>query len=271
MLHIEKEIFVLKDDVLEIEEWKNEFSVQAGFSTRNGGTGTGDFTSLNLSYIVGDEQSTVLENRKLLAEKTAIPYEKWIFAEQKHTNHVAEVTSADCGKGAETFESGIQNVDAMYTKESGIMLAAFFADCTPVYFVSPKHHLIGIAHAGWEGSIKEISRTFVKKWLALGVKAKEIHVVIGPSASQSAYRVGEDIAQQVANMELLDARDALVDLGNGQYKMDTAYLNYLQLIDLDIPEENIVISSYCTICDEDLFFSFRRDKTTGRMLGFISQ
>ncbi|GBU11126.1 hypothetical protein AwErysi_07420 [Erysipelotrichaceae bacterium] len=271
MIHIEKEIFTVENDLLTLVEWQKEHKITAGFTTKNGGESVNQFTSLNLSYTVGDNQATVLKNRKSLAEKIGIPYEKWVFSGQNHTKNIAEVTMADCGAGAESFESGIANVDGMYTKESGIVLAAFFADCTPIYFIAPKHNLIGIVHAGWSGSIQEISRAFVKKWFSLGVKAKEIEVIIGPSASQSAYHVGADIAKAVANMELLDARDAIIDLGNEQFKLDTAYLNYLQLIDLDIPADNIIMSSYCTISDKDLFFSFRRDGETGRMLGYITQ
>jgi len=271
MIHIEKEIFVLKNDILEISEWQANFGVYAGFSTRLGGVGIAPYESLNLSYAVDDQKTTVQKNREILASKTPIPLDKWIFAEQKHTTNIKEVTTSDCGRGRESFADGITNTDGLYTKESGIMLATFHADCTPVYFVAKSHNLIGIVHAGWQGTINEVSRAFVKEWFKLGVKAKDIQVVIGPGASQASYLVGTDVAELVANMELETARDAIIDLGNGKFKLDTPYLNYLTLCDLDIPEENMVITSYCSICDDDLFFSFRRDGETGRMLAFISQ
>ncbi|MGL5042772.1 MAG: peptidoglycan editing factor PgeF [Culicoidibacterales bacterium] len=271
MLHVEKEMFVKEGDILKIKEWENDYGVIAGFTTKNGGVSPAPYASLNLSYTVGDVATNVHENRKKLADMVGIPLEKWIFANQQHTKNIAEVTQSDCGKGVESAESGIENVDGLYTKDKGIVLAAFFADCTPIFFTAPGHNLIGIVHAGWQGTVSAISRNFVKKWLALGVKAKEINVIIGPCASQSAYIVGEDIVKQVVEMELLDAREVLIDLGEGKYKMDTAYLNYLELVDMDIPEENIIISSYCTINDSDLFFSYRRDNQTGRMLGYITQ
>lgn len=270
-MHIEKEILTLRDDILVVDDWQADYDVFAGFSTRNGGESDVPFNTMNLSYIVGDDDATVLENRKILAGKTPVPYENWIFAEQKHTNNIKQVTKADCGRGALDFASGIPNTDGLYTDERDVMLATFHADCTPVYFYAPKQHLIGLVHAGWQGTVKEITRDFLKVWFKLGVKAKDIQIVIGPSASQAAYIVGEDVVQEVLKMKLEDARDGLIDLGNGKFKLDTAYLNYLEAIELGVPEENIVISSYCTISDADLFFSYRRDRETGRMLAFISQ
>lgn len=271
MLHIEKEMFIKNDAILEIADWQTAYDIKAGFTTKNGGVSSGAFQTNNQSYTVGDDAAAVLQNRKMLAEAVGIPLEQWVFAQQQHTKNIQRVSVADCGAGVTDFESGIAATDGLYTSDKGVVLAAFFADCTPVYFAAPTKGLIGIVHAGWQGTVQEISRAFVKEWFALGVKAKDIQVVIGPHASQSAYRVGIDVVQQVIDMELLDARDALIDLGEGQFKLDTGYLNYLQLIDLDIPEENIVMSSYCTISDSDLFFSYRRENKTGRMLGYITQ
>ena len=272
MMHIEQEIFELNENVLEIRTWNDEEQqVFAGFSTRKGGVSTDAFDSCNLSYTVGDTPEHVLTNRQQLAAKTPVPFANWIFTEQKHTANIREVTQADCGRGALSFEDGIYNTDGLYTYEKNIMLATFHADCTPVYFRSPKHNLIGIVHAGWQGTVKEITTTFLRTWFKLGVKPRDIEIVIGPSASAAAYQVGEDVVAEVLKMELEDARDALIHLSNGQYKLDTGYLNYLQAVALKIPEENIIMTSYCTICDADLFYSYRRDGKTGRMLAFISQ
>lgn len=271
MIHIEKELFELQDSILKITEWEKEYNIFAGFSTKNGGISTGDFSALNLSYSVGDDAKSVLENRKRVAALTPVMYDKWIFAQQMHTNTIKAVTKADCGRGAFDFDSGITATDGLYTTEKGIMLATFHADCAPIYFYAPKHEVIGLVHAGWQGTIKEITKNLIKTWNKLGIKSQDIQMIIGPSASQSAYEVGTDVVEQLLQMETEMARDAIIDLGNGKFKLDTAYLNYLVAVEQGIPEEQIIISSYCTICDKDLFFSYRRKKQTGRMLAFISQ
>lgn len=271
MLHVEKEIFELKDDVLWIKSWEDEFQVKAGFTTRVGGVSHAPYANFNQSYTVNDDAKNILTNRKILADKVGIPFERWIFAEQKHTKNVKQVTEIDCSAGVYDFASGIQNTDALYTKDKAITLGAFYADCTPIFLVAPKQQFIGIIHAGWQGTVQEITTNFIKEWKSLGIKPKDVHVVIGPAASGVAYRVGEDVAEKVTQMELEDAREGLIDLGEGQFKLDTPYLNFLQLVNQGVPAEQIVMTSYCTICDADLFFSFRREGETGRMLGFISK
>lgn len=271
MLHIEKEVFTLENDVLIVKEWEATYGIRAIFSTRHGGVSQAPYDTMNLSYTVEDNQDHVLQNRHLLAQKLNVPYDQWIFAQQQHTHHVQEVGTSDCGKGTLDFASGIANVDGLYTKDKNIMLATFHADCVPLYFIAPNHGLIGVVHAGWQGTVKEIARHFVYKWKGIGVKVSDIHVVIGPSATQANYIVGEDVVTQVLEMDTEFAREALIDLGAGRYKLDTSYLNYLTLIELGVPEEQMVISSYCTIADHDLFYSYRKEGQTGRMLASITQ
>ena len=269
MIHIEKEMFVLKDNLLEVSEWQNEFNLVAGFTTRNGGVSTDAFTSFNQSFIVGDTEANVLANRAKLAEQLGTETKQWVLAEQKHTANIREITEADCGAGTTSFESGVPNADALYTKAFGVMLATFHADCTPVYLYAPKQGFIGLIHAGWQGTVKEITTKFMEVWRQKGIKAKDVQVVIGPSAQQAAYEVGIDVVEQVLQMELEDARDAVIQMTESKFKIDVPYLNYLQLLAAGVPAEQITISAYCTISDKDLFYSYRRENETGRMLAYI--
>lgn len=271
MLHVEQEIFEQEDDILLVNAWEKDFKVTAGFTTRNGGVSPKPWDTANYSFIVGDTKENVLGNRMRLAKKLNTEYDQWIFAEQKHTTNNREVTKADCGAGSESFESGIKNCDALYTKKSDIVLATFHADCTPVYLYDKKTGYIGLIHAGWQGTASGITMEFMKTWKQLGISPKEVEVVIGPSAQFVAYEVGKEVAEQVIALDLEDARDALIQLTPDTFKLDVPYLNYLQLVDAGVPADQITISSYCTISDEDLFHSFRRDGESGRMLAFIKK
>jgi len=266
-----QEPFYLVDSILHITEWQQRFNVFAGFSTKFGDSDMTKERALNLSYTVGDNAPTVRNNRQLLASWTPVPLEHWVFADQQHTNNIVEVTAADRGKGTRQQADAIARTDGMYTREKGLMLATFHADCTPIYFYAPTHELIGLVHAGWRGTVREITGAFIKRWLALGVDAGDIHIVLGPAAAQANYEVDERVATQVRQMALPDAVTALIERGNGKYLLDTPYLNYLAARHFGVPATNIMRSTYCTIRDDRLFFSYRRSQQTGRMLAFITQ
>jgi len=267
----DREPFVLADNLLTLQSWKQQFGLFAGFSTKKGGRGNGDFLSFNLSYVVGDDITTVRTNRQILAAKTPVSYDKWVFAQQEHTNNVIEVTSDDCGAGVLAPETALAATDGMYTAEKGIMLATFHADCTPIYFYNPTHRLIGLVHAGWAGTVKGITRHLLTEWFARGVKPADVYVVFGPAASQQAYEVDDIVATQVQAMGIQGSSSALIAKADGKYLLDTPYLNYLIALEVGVKECNMLRSRHCTITEEALFFSYRRTRRTGRMLAFICQ
>jgi len=251
-----KEPFQLQDDLLWLQDWQEIFPLKAGFTTA--------LHDLNIAYHVGDDPDRVYRNRETAANEVGISLDQWVFAQQLHTANVHKATSADSGAGQRSFESGIPNTDGLYTKEAGIVLATFYADCTPLYFYAPKHHLIGVAHAGWQGTVKGIMQTMLK---ALkneeGIPPEDIYIAIGPAIGQDAYRVDDKVIQHVKEPS------TYVDLGGGQYKFNPKKLNLLQALEEGVPHENILVSSYCTFTDKDLFYSHRRDPKSGRMMAFM--
>ncbi|MGL5916107.1 MAG: peptidoglycan editing factor PgeF [Culicoidibacterales bacterium] len=266
------EPFRLENGLLYVCEWEQRFpNFIAGFTTRLDGVSQSRFTGNNIAYQVGDIPAYVQANRKKMGEKLGFDWESWVVAAQAHTNVVAEVTQADAGAGTHDFESGIPATDGLYTHDANLLLTAFYADCVPLLFIAPSHHLVGVVHAGWQGTVKEIARVFVKAWLEKGVKPEEIHVAIGPAISKANYRVDLPVIEQVLAMETANTHLAFSDLGTGEYKLDTPYLNELQLLDLGIPSKNILKTSYCTVADIDLFYSYRKEGLTGRMMAFIAQ
>jgi len=258
------EPFQFQDNLLRIQDWQEKFKLQAGFTTTSP---TG-----NIAYHVGDVPSWVYENREAVARELGIPLDHWVFAQQLHTTHVHQVTRDDLGAGQHSFESGIPQTDGLYTKETGIVLATFYADCTPLYFYAPKHHLIGTAHAGWQGTVHGIMHTMLKALKDKeGIDPKDIYIAIGPAIGMDAYRVDDKVIDPVKSSNVPDADSTYVDLGGGQYKFNPKQLNLLQALSEGVPRENISMSSYCTYTDKDLFFSHRRGGEVGRMMGFIVQ
>ncbi|MGL5295569.1 MAG: peptidoglycan editing factor PgeF [Culicoidibacterales bacterium] len=266
------EPFRLENGLLYVREWEQKFPhIVAGFTTRLDGVSQSRFTGNNIAYQVGDIPAYVQANRKKMGEKLGFNWEQWVVAAQAHTNTVAEVHVTDQGSGTHDFESGIPNTDGLFTTATDTLLTAFYADCVPLLFIAPSHNLIGVVHSGWQGTVKEITRAFVQAWLDKGVLASEIHVAIGPAISKANYRVDLPVIEQVLAMETPNTHLAFSDLGTGEFKLDTPFLNELQLLDLGVPAENILRTSYCTVADIDLFYSYRKEGATGRMMAFIAQ
>lgn len=266
-----KEPFSLKENLLFIEPWMQQDSnLVAGFTTLQSGTSVDEFKGLNIAYHVGDEPQAVLNNRKIVADAIEMPLEKWVFAEQLHTTNVHKVTSADLGAGVHSFESGIKATDGLYTTESDVVLATFYADCTPLYFYVPTHHLIGVAHAGWRGTVDGMMHEMLKTLKDVeGIDPKDIFVTIGPCIGRDAYRVDDTVINEVKKSRVANYEETFVELGGGQYKFDPKLLNVKQALHEGVPAQNILVTSYCTYTDSDLFYSFRKNQKTGRMMNFM--
>ncbi|MFC4320260.1 peptidoglycan editing factor PgeF [Litchfieldia salsa] len=250
----------------------NEDHILAGFTTKNGGVSKGYFSSFNLGLHVNDDSDAVCTNRKLLGQHIDVPPENWVGCEQVHKASVVKVTRSMCGKGSLTYKDSIQGTDAIYTTESDVLLTLCFADCVPLYFYEPNYKLIGIAHAGWKGSVLDIAGEMIRAWeINENVNPQNIHVSIGPSIGPCCYIVDDFVINRIRDLDLGNEH-VFFEVSPGQYGLDLKQLNERLMLSAGVPKENITSTSYCTSCNRDIFFSHRRDKgTTGRMLSFIGR
>src|SRR5690606_23949180 len=129
---------------------------------RLGGLSEVPFASLNCGLHVGDEQTIVVNNRKRLAESAGFDFNTWTSAEQIHGNRVAIVDHKKIGRGREHYGDAIENADALVSNVMNVTLTAVFADCVPLYFWDPVGKVIGIAHAGWQGTVQRIAEKTIE-------------------------------------------------------------------------------------------------------------
>ena len=269
-----QEPFQEKHDMfLTIENWQRQFpSLLAGFSTRKEGNSQAPFKSNNLCLHVGDDENAVHANREKLALSLGVPLANWVFAQQIHGNHIQRITWSDRGSGVRDYTSGIAATDGLFTAEKGIVLALAFADCVPLYFCSPHFQLVGVAHAGWRGTVRNIAGKMITSWKQEGIPPEEVFVVIGPAICQNCYRVDARVIGEVKKLPV-SAELFYQEVDDKQYTIDLKNLNRALLQQAGVPAGNIQVSGLCTSCREDLFFSHRRDsskiRNTGRMLAFI--
>ncbi|RSK26952.1 peptidoglycan editing factor PgeF [Bacillus sp. HMF5848] len=263
--------FEAKDNILTIPHWsKLKENLVTGFTTKHGGFSKSYYTSLNVGLHVQDRDIDVIKNRIRVAENVNFPFEKWIFADQIHKNTITKITQDHKGAGTTSLRSAIQATDGLYTNDQGVMLALCFADCVPLYFLAPSKNYIGIAHAGWRGTVSNIAGKMVQTWLAEGVRIEEIHVVIGPSIESCCYIVDNKVICEIENV-LDNSKEKPYNLiEEGQYCLNLKEVNKQLILQTGISDNNILVSNYCTGCESDMFFSHRRDLgKTGRMMSFI--
>lgn len=270
-----KDLFSRQSEgILQLKSWENiDPSVVAGFTTKIGGFSDAPFQSFNMGLHVGDDPKLVVQNREKLANEIGFPTSNWVCSEQVHDADILKVTSNHAGKGVYIYEQGITGTDGLYTREKNLLLTLCFADCVPLYFTAPQYGLIGAAHAGWKGTVKDIGGNMIRIWdTEENVSPEDIHIVIGPAIGSCCYIVDNYVIDKVKEVLSFNEYIPYKLVSEGQYSLDLKLLNQLLLVQSGVPKENIQVSSYCTSCEKELFFSHRRDKgNSGRMASFIGR
>lgn len=228
-------------------------------STREGGFSKGNYKGLNCSFTVGDDPIAVEKNRNLLLPM--LKGASLVEIDQIHGKHILEVNQLP-----PTDRLGVRllgQADAMFTQRSMTALAIKHADCQAALIYDPRCDRLGAAHAGWKGLVAGIYPALIARMCERGSKPQDLKVAIsaslGPCCSEfinwkvelkpwaSAYRT--DDASSYFNLQAI-ARDQLRAAG--------------------VLEDNLCIDTHCTRCEYQRFFSFRKQKQTGRMLSVIS-
>ncbi|MDF2521590.1 MAG: pgeF [Clostridia bacterium] len=254
---------------LTIPNFDSSGLVKHCFTTRRGGASEGIYNSLNTSLIKDDIRENVIKNLDTVCSAIGIDYRKLVLSDQVHGDEVRVVTEADIGKGI-TRESDIKKVDALITNVPGVPLITFYADCVPVFILDPVNKAVGLAHSGWKGTTLKIAAKTIRKMSdTFGTKPEDCLVGIGPSIEMKCFEIKEDAAQifrnSFADWELFMQRK-----DEEHYTADLWQAILLTLKEIGVQEKNITISGLCTCCNEELFFSHRRDKgRTGSLSAII--
>ena len=242
--------------------WAVSQRIQAFCTTRQGGLSQPPFNSLNLGLNAGDDSTDVLQNRSIL--RSTLPAEP-LWLKQIHGITVSTpVSRSALGEGP--FEA-----DASVTNIPNEVLAILTADCMPVLFTSKSGDVIGAAHAGWRGLSGGVLENTIDEMIALspGLTTSDISAWMGPAIGPSAFEVGEDVLQAFAQQgqDILSKAFTPIIGTPGKYWADLYLLARDRLRTLGI--EQIDGGGFCTANDPERFFSYRRDKVTGRFASLI--
>ncbi len=220
-----------------------------------GGLSVLPYNELNLGFSSGDDLEVIKQNRKLFFDKLGISEDNIAWSKLVHGNKVLVADSPMKGEGC----------DAVITNKPNVFACVSIADCTPVLIYDTKNKAVAAIHAGWRGTAAHIvSETLKAMQSNYGTKGEDCLAFIGACIGEENFEVGEEVAVQFSD----DVKR--FDESKQKYFIDLKKENKKQLLQFGLKESNIEISNYCTITDNDKFFSYRKEKgITGRMLAVI--
>jgi purine-nucleoside/S-methyl-5'-thioadenosine phosphorylase / adenosine deaminase len=240
------------------------------FSTRLGGVSPLPADSLSLSYFKGDHNANVDENRRRFLK--AIGRDSAQIATARQT-HSTDITSIDSAEQVDAHPS----CDAMTSKLTGILLGIQTADCLPILIADSKSGAMAAIHAGWRGTAGRITeRAVADLMLRLGANPRDCIAALGPAACAECYEVGEDVIDRYKK-EFRYWRNLLLNFKEGgKAHLDVRAANTQQLVFCGFTEDRIHGADYCTMHQNELFFSYRREaggepSRVGRLLSVIGK
>lgn len=285
--------------ILEAPELSRLSWLVHGFSTRTGGASKfeqsrerGKVTDkiLNLGFTDWDTRAHVIANRKKFFGAVGPKKMRPILLRQIHSDLIYVVGAKDLPQGEDAPQG-----DALITREPGVLLAVQIADCIPILLADTKRRAVAAIHSGWRGTTQRIAeKTLGRMQMEFGTQPEDVVAAIGPGIGQCCYEVGHEVIKEFA-AKFPDARnwfDGPFDLlENGDAdsnwlpwltmrppghappaptaRLDLIGANRTILVSAGVPSAKISTSNLCTACRPDLFFSYRRERKTGRMVAAI--
>ncbi|MFF3905273.1 peptidoglycan editing factor PgeF [Streptomyces sp. NPDC001848] len=225
------------------------------FTDRWGGVSAAPYEELNLGGAVGDDPGAVRTNRELAAKSLGLDPARVVWMNQVHGADVA-VVDAPWG------ENPVPEVDAIVTSRRGLALAVLTADCTPVLLADPVAGIAAAAHAGRPGMVAGVVPAVVRAMMELGADPARIVARTGPAVCGRCYEVPETMRAEVSAVEPA----AHAETSWGTPAVDVTAGVHAQLDRLGVCDR--AQSPVCTLESGD-HFSYRRDRTTGRLAGYV--
>jgi YfiH family protein len=234
-------------------------------TTRDGGLSSGEFSSLNLAFHVGDDEMTVRENRRLLAKEAGFNAHSLVAAQQVHSDAIYVAKASDSGRGDFDWSSAIGNTDALITAERGLPVLILVADCAPILLADPEKRVLAVVHAGWRGALSKIASKAVQEMAtSFGSRPEVILAGIGPCLSTENLEIGEEVA---ADVKPVDAQAVIS--GWEKPHLDLRGMIQRDLQSVGVIAQNIETLNFCTKTDER-FFSHRGQNGKAGRFGIVA-
>lgn len=235
-----------------------------GIFTRQGGVSGRPWGSLNVGGTVGDDLEAVRQNHQRIYRALGVNAERACTTWQVHGVDVVIVDGPVRGR------RWLAQADGMVTQQPDTPLVMRYADCVPLLFYDPARQVIGLAHAGWRGTVQGMAANMVTTMQqAFGCRPVDIQAAVGPSICGNCFQVGDEVVR--AMQAYFGTLDGLLqrDEQDGSAYVDLWAANRLDLQRAGV--EQIVLSGLCTFSEVDRFYSHRAEKgRTGRFGAVMS-
>jgi len=233
-----------------VPRWPVPANVRALITTRAGGASQGPYTSFNLGLRTDDDPHSVSANRAQLEALLPQP-PRWL-----RQVHGATVVEADSLAGA-------PEADAAVARRPGTVCGVLVADCIPVLFADRAGTTVGVAHAGWRGLAAGVIPNAVER---MGIGPRNLIAYLGPGIGPAAFEVGPDVREAFLARDA-GSQAAFTPHAPGKWLADLFLLARQSLQRAGV--EDIHGGGLCTYSDASRFFSYRRERATGRMAALI--
>ncbi len=244
------------------ELFKND--IYLAFTMRKTGLSSKPYDSLNLGFHVDDDPKTVAQNRILTSKALKYNAGDLTCSQQVHGNKVKFVAQNEKGAGSLDYDTSIAGVDGLATDVENLPMAMFFADCLPVVLIGLDPKTVAIVHAGYKGLLNNVIERMLKI-TRQKIEPSKMLAFLGPAIGPCCYEVeAERINMFHANFpNIVRKNDKALDLKK---------IAIHQLEGCGVGLKNIFNADYCTSCNSELFYSFRKEKVTGRQaaIAFIA-
>lgn len=222
---------------------------------------------INVQIKDGDK-TDLISSYKKVADVLGVDWQHIVKPHQTHTDRIENVESCD-----DQFEE----VDGVITNKKDIILCTTSADCTSLLFYDDNKKVVADVHSGWKGTLQKIGKKAVEKMIVeYGCNPKDIICCIGPHLRKCNFEVEEDVMQTFKNeFEYTGRISDIIETGRKvdgvqKYNVDTTLINKIILKEAGLQDVNIIDSNICTVCNSDLFHSYRVDQEkSGRNGAFI--
>ncbi|MFZ2406525.1 MAG: laccase domain-containing protein [Methylobacter sp.] len=266
-------------------DWPAPANVHAATTLRTGGVSCGVYASLNPAMHVGDDAGLVKQNRRIIKESLGLPDEP-VWLDQIHSNRAVPA----CHSLAKGGRGDLQQADASYTAESGVVCAVLTADCLPLLVCTADGSQVAAIHAGWRGLLAGVIGNTVSAMqipldppFTKGEAAQfdatdhnpplckrgargDFLVWLGPAIGPDCFEVGAEVRDAFLQKSVA-FMTAFKPQNNGKWLADIYRLARIDLAMLGI--NKIYGGGFCTVTEQERFYSYRRDKQTGRMATLI--
>ena len=242
-------------------EWPLAGRVRAAVTLRAGGVSVGPYDSRNLAAHVADRPADVAENRRRVRVALSLPTEP-LWLNQVHGVSVADADAPAAASSAAGAGAAPQ-ADAAVTRRPGRVLAVLVADCLPVLIAERDGAAIAVAHAGWRGLAGGVIEAAVA---ALHTAPERLCAWLGPAIGPAHFEVGEEVRSVFCAADA-GASDAFAPNARGRWQCDLPALARRRLAGLGLGQ--VYGEAPCTFSQPERFYSYRRDRLTGRLAALL--